>query len=286
MKWFSVFLGLLFIAFSAILTSFHGTIEQWALPLHLPNNFIPTLFKALIAICAIEGTRTLLIALYKIKNGKSQRDNFTIGISHLAKICFGLLGVALLLSLFNISLKEALATLSFIAAAIVLMTKDYISNLINGMYLTFTKVINIGDQVQIEKNKGKILDITLTNVHLLNEDDDIIYIPNNKVFSSEIINYTRRELKKSSIEFEMDNRYVQNADQLEQLLKECISAFGPAVLQETINLKVQQIFFDHTVFKLQYILSDPLNKEMDKKVKRTVIRYVLKLTIDGQLLRN
>ena len=75
-----------------------------------------------------------------------------------------------------------------IAAALVLITKDYISNLINGMYLTFNRIINIGDQVQIGSLKGKILDITLTNVHLLNDDDDIIYIPNNNVFSTEIIN--------------------------------------------------------------------------------------------------
>lgn len=286
MKWFTIFLGMALIALSAILTSFHGTIEELALPLRLPTKFIPTLFKAIIAICAIEGTRTVVIAVYKIKNAKSQRDNFTVGVSHLAKICFGLLGVALLLSLFDISLKEAIATLSFIAAAIVLMTKDYISNLINGMYLTFTKVINIGDQVQIEKNKGKIVDITLTNVHLLNEDDDIIYIPNNKVFSSEIINYTRRELKKSSIEFEMDNQIVRDADELEGLMKECIASFGTSVIPETINLKVQQISFDHTVFKLQYVLSDPLNKEMDKKVKRVLIRHVLKLTIDGRLKAN
>jgi len=104
------------------------------------------------------------------------------------------MAVVLVLSMFNINVKEAITSLSLIAAALVLITKDYISNLINGMYLTFNKVINIGDQVQVGLQKGKIVDITLTNVHLLNDDDDIIYIPNNTVFSTDIINYTGREL--------------------------------------------------------------------------------------------
>jgi len=282
MKWFNIVLGILLIALSAALVSQHETFIQFAEQFNWPERFAPTLYKVVIAFLAVDGSRLLLIATYKVQNAKYSKDNFTIGISHIAKIIYGLLGAVLLLSLFNISVKEAITTLSFIAAALVLMTKDYISNLINGMYLTFAKVINIGDQVQIDKNKGKILDITLTNVHLLNEDDDIIYIPNNKVFSSEIINYTRRELKKSSLDFEMENTIVMEADELERRIKETMSEFGGYIQSGTINLKVQQIKFDHTVFKLQYVLNDPLKKEVDKKVKRAVISHFLKVTVEAR----
>ena len=85
------------------------------------------------------------------------------------------------------------------------------------MYMTLARIVNIGDTVMIADTKGKIIDITLSNVHLLNEDDDIVYIPNNNVFASQIINYTRRELKKSSIDFELD---VAQIEQLEKLEKE------------------------------------------------------------------
>jgi small-conductance mechanosensitive channel len=190
---------------------------------------------------------------------------------------YGLLFVVLLLSLFNISIKEALTTLSLIAAAVVLITKDYIANLINGMYLTFARVVSVGDQVAIDGNKGKILDITLTNVHLLNEDDDIVYIPNNKVFSSEIINYTRRELKKSNIDFEVDPLVVFDIEALENKLVDALKPLEKDIVPGSYNLKTNGLKRDCIHLKFQYILEEPLNKEMDKKVKKYLTRELLKI---------
>ena len=158
---------------------------------HIPELFEHTLFRVFIGFLVLEAAKQAILLTYKPEDPKRKKDNFTIGINHISKIIYGLLLTALVMSLLNISIKEALTTLSLIAAALVVMTKDYISNVINGMYMTFTRVVNIGDQVSIGGSKGKILDITLTNVHIVNEDDDIIFIPNTKVFSEEIINYTR-----------------------------------------------------------------------------------------------
>jgi hypothetical protein len=173
-------------------------------------------------------------------------------------------------------MKEAIQSVSLVAAAIVLMTKDYISNVINGMYLTFAKVINIGDQVLIDNSKGKILDITLTNVHLLNDDDDIVYVPNNKVFASEIINYTRRELKKSSIDFEVEPKLVPNVEELEVELIHRLAPYAAYIQPGTYNLKTVSVKKDYIQFKFQYILHEPLNKEVDKKVRRHFVRELVK----------
>ena len=167
-----------------------------------PDRFAVTLYHALVVFLTIEAARLMTIAFYRPQGGV-KKDNFTAGLSQIARIVYSLIFGVLVLSLFSISMKEAITTLSLLAAALVLITKDYISNLINGMYMTFARIVNIGDTVKIADTKGKIIDITLSNVHLLNEDDDIVYIPNNNVFTSQIINYTRRELKKSSIDFEL-----------------------------------------------------------------------------------
>lgn len=242
----------------------------------LPKILIPTLYRIAIAVCLTEMVRLLIIAFYRPSNPHLRRDNFTIGISHLAKVLYAIMGGVLILSLFDISVKEAITTLSLIAAAVVLMTKDYIGNLINGMYMTFARVINIGDQVQIEEHKGKIMDITLTNVHLLNDDDDIIYIPNNKVFTGEIINYTRRELKKSSIDFEIPIEKLRDADWFQNEIITSLGELNTLIQPGTQNLKIQGIKHEYTSFKFQYILKDPLNKEEDKRVKRQVIRWIVK----------
>jgi small-conductance mechanosensitive channel len=214
---------------------------------------------------------------YKPANPKMRRDNFTVGMAHLARLVYAFMFVVLLLALFNISLKEAFSTLSLIAAAIVLVTRDYLANLISGMYITFSKMVIIGEQVSIAGNKGKILDITLSNVHLLNEDDDLIYIPNNKVFTNEIINYTRRELKKTSIDFEVDAMMVSDVENLEKLIIQALKPYENEIQPDTYALKTTAVKKDCIQFKFQYILEEPLNKEVDKRMRRFVIREIVRI---------
>jgi len=232
----------------------------------------------MLAILVSETIKSAVFLFYRPTDPSRNKDNFTIGLGHISTILYGLFGVTLILSIFNISIKEAFTSLSLIAAAVVLMTKDYISNLINGMYLTFAKVITIGDQVMIDKHKGKIMDITLTNVHLLNEDDDMIYLPNNLVFTREIINYTRRELKKTTMEFEADPRIVKDVAVLEKKLIDALAPFHADIQSGTYALKTSNVKVESITFKFQYIMKDPLNKELDKKIRRFLVREIVKIT--------
>lgn len=246
-----------------------------------PEKFANTLYHALVIFLAIEAARLMTIAFYRPQGGV-RKDNFTAGLSQIARIVYTLLFGVLLLTMLNISSKEAITTLSLLAAALALITKDYIANLINGMYMTLARIVNIGDTVKIADTKGKIIDITLSNVHLLNEDDDIVYIPNNNVFAGQIINYTRRELKKSSIDFELD---ISQIDQLEKLENEIIYSLRDmqGLIQEgSMVLKVNSIKHEYCSFKFQYILHDTLNKEQDNQVKRQIIAFVMRHTLQGR----
>ena len=73
----------------------------------------------------------------------------------------------------------------------------------------------INDYVKIGTVKGKIIDINLTKIALLNDDDDVIFLPNNRVFTSDIINYTRREIRKVSVDFEMDLKALHTVEELD-----------------------------------------------------------------------
>ena len=245
--------------------------------IHIPELFEHTLFRVMVGFLIVEASKQVILLTYKPDNPKRKKDNFTIGINHISKIIYGVLMTAIVMSLLNISIKEALTTLSLLAAALVVMTKDYISNVINGMYITFTKLVNIGDQVAIGHSKGKILDITLTNVHLLSEDDDIIYIPNNKVFSEEIINYTRRELKKSYIDFQVNPYTLSDINVIEKTLWDEIYAFHTDIIPDTFSVKTVQIKVDAIDCKVHYILKDPLDKTVDVQIKRILKRKIVTL---------
>jgi small-conductance mechanosensitive channel len=245
--------------------------------IHIPKLFEHTLFRVMVGFLIVEASKQVILLTYKPDDPKRKKDNFTIGINHISKIIYGVLVTAIVMSLLNISIKEALTTLSLLAAALVVMTKDYIANVINGMYITFTKLVNIGDQVAIGNSRGKILDITLTNVHLLSEDDDIIYIPNNKVFSEEIINYTRRDLKKSYIDFQINPYVISDISELEKILWNEISLLHVEIIDGSFSVKTVLIKVDAIDCKVHYILKDPLNREVDNQIKRILKRKIVTL---------
>jgi small-conductance mechanosensitive channel len=112
---------------------------------------------------------------------------------------------------------------------------------------------------------------------LLSEDDDIIYIPNNKVFSEEIINYTRRELKKSYIDFQINPYSISDITELERILWNEVALFHDEIMDETFSVKIVLIKVDAVDCKVHYILKDPLNKEVDTQIKRILKRKIVTL---------
>jgi small-conductance mechanosensitive channel len=276
MKPFTFIKGVLAILGVGLVLSFRNEFLWFFSHSHLPEKFGPVLYRVVLVVGGLEALRLIMIAFYKPSNG-ARKDNFTVGVAHIARIIYAVVVLVMGLSLFNIGFKEALTSLSLIAAALVIITKDYISNMINGMYLTFAHEINIGDSVKIGENRGKIMDITLTNVHILNEDDDIIYLPNNTVFTNEIINYTRRDLKKSNVDFELANGIAGRVEELEMRIIADLGELNNLIQPGTAYLKVNLIKYEYSCFKFQYILQEPLNKEHDKRVRRRVVLFILSL---------
>ena len=203
-------------------------------------------------------------------------DNFIIGVGHIYLV---LLVVGLLvgvLSLFRIDVRQLFTSLSIIFAGVAILTKDYISNMINGMIITFSGQLSIGDNVRINNHRGKIIDITLMNIHLLNDDDDVIYIPNSVLFVSEVTNYTKREIKRTSIEFDIHLKHLKSVEELESLLIETLSAFQDLIKPESYYLRVGEVKKDVVSMKFQYILKEP-NKDLERQIRRRATRRLVEV---------
>ena len=76
-------------------------------------------------------------------------DNFIIGVSHIYSLLLAIGLIVGILSLFRINVRELFTSLSIIFAGLAILTKDYISNMINGMIMTFSGQLSIGDNIRI-----------------------------------------------------------------------------------------------------------------------------------------
>src|SRR5690606_19448141 len=101
---------------------------------------------------------TLLV--YRRRNKVKTHDNFIIGINSIYYIFLSILLILLVMVSMKVNIREFFTSISIIAAAIAILSKDYISNAINGMILMFNNQISIGDHIKIGQHKGKIIHIS------------------------------------------------------------------------------------------------------------------------------
>jgi len=213
---------------------------------------------------------------YRRRHKIRSDDNFIIGVSHIYSLLLAIGIIVGVLSLFQINVRELFTSLSIIFAGLAILTKDYISNMINGMIITFSGQLSIGDNVSIGQHRGKITDITLQNIHLLNDDDDMIYIPNNMVTTVEVVNYTKREIKRTSIDFVIDLKYLKTVEELERQLVEVLRPFEDLIKPESYYLRVADVKKDSVAMKFQYILKEP-NKDLERLIRRKTIRRLVEI---------
>ena len=262
----------------AIIDQFKG-VFQFPPPY---DHHLSVLSKYIIFFFFIEFLQRVIVFFYKINRGIRKQDNIVVGINQIATIVkvFGL-GFWMMM-LLDINIKELFTSLSIIAAAIAIISKDYVANAISGMVLTWSDQLSINDYIKIEDQKGKIIDITLINLHLLSDDDDLIYIPNNLAFSAKIINYTKIAVKKTSIEFELNTRNLTSIEELESKLINSLTDYNKDIKPDSYNLKVYELNKNSISFKFQYILSHP-DRELEKEIKKKTIRRILTILNDEKI---
>lgn len=250
----------------------------------LSSHIIDAVLFYITAHMVLSFGRLFLVYLYIKKSGRPNefKDNFILGISQIANILSFVAFVFALFLLFNINARDFFTSISIVAAAIAIISKDYISNMINGMIIMFSDQLSLEDYVKIGIHKGKIVNITLLNTHILNDDDDLIYIPNNSILTSDITNYTKRNIKKITIEFELNERHIKHYEVLGKQFEEILIPYMKIIKEDSPVLKIMNIHKDAVNIKFQFQMTKR-NRELEKEIKKKineVIIHILSLPND------
>lgn len=219
---------------------------------------------------------SILMVGYRIRKGMpyNGQDNITTGVQNIYVLIIALAVIFFVLSLWGVDVKTLFTSLSIVAAAIAIVSKEFISSIIAGFVIVFSKQLTIGDYVKIGDQKGKVIDITLTKLALLNEDEDLIYIPNDSAYHSEVINYTKGEIKRVSISFELNSQFQGTVEELEENLIKELLEYRDQIKPHSFNLRIVEIKKDAISFKFQYSL-DKIDRTLEKEIKRKTVRRVL-----------
>lgn len=223
--------------------------------------------------------RLIVIYWYIRKHGFKNdiRDNFILGINRIVSILNSIFFFIALLTFLEIEPKDFIFSVSIVAAAVALTFKDYITNMINGLIIMFSDRLSLGDHIRVGDHEGKILDITLINMILQNEDNDMVIIPNSLAFSSVIINQSKQNIKKLSIEFAMSLKNGYTPEYLENYLYKVIENNKDNVVESGLSVKTLAIEKDVAVFKVMVLLKH-YDKLKERIIRRLIYTALLRLS--------
>jgi len=203
----------------------------------------------------------------------NKKNNVHFGIENIANFTVGAGLFIMFLSIFGINPSELITSLTIVAAAFAILTKEYIVDFLSGVYLSFSNTFEINDFVKIDHQKGKIVEIGMLKIKILNDDDDIVIIPNSKVYYSEIINYTKRDLRLMTVDFQIALKYIDSIEQLEKEIILSLESFREYIEPKSYNLKVVEMKMDYLEVKFQYTLI-LVDMDLQRKIRKKTIREV------------
>ncbi len=169
----------------------------------------------------------------------------------IGRLCYGsvwILGSMIALSVLGLDFAALLGTLGLTGVAIGFSLKDVLSNYISGVILLAARPFRISDQIVIGDYEGTVVQIQLRATTMRTYDGRLVYIPNQQVFQSSIVNNTASPVRRSDVRVGID--YEADIDQASQVIVESLRPIegielnpAPLVLVQelaasTINLKV------------------------------------------------
>lgn len=99
-------------------------------------------------------------------------------LNDLLKYFILVIAFAWILEVFGIDIKAIILSLGIIGIAIGIASKDIVSNFISGLFVLSDKSIRVGDVISVENDKGTVKKIGLRTTTIINQDKQVITIPN------------------------------------------------------------------------------------------------------------
>ena len=205
----------------------------------------------------------------KVKTGR------TSAILQLSKYFLVILASAASLETIGINVTFLIAGSAALLVGLGFGVQSIFNDLVSGIILLFEGTVSINDIIEVDDIKGKVKDIDLRTSKILTRDNIIIVIPNSKLTSENVINWSHnREFTRFSIHIGV--AYGSDLNKVKQILEGVASQheevqtkikaearfidFGPS------SLDFELLFYSYEMFRIEKIKSE-IRFTIDKRFR-------------------
>jgi small conductance mechanosensitive channel len=193
---------------------------------------------------ALRGTTVLVLVLAFVLVARLTRSlvrralaRTTLSLSHLAsefivtmsgRIII-LIGVVVGLAQLGLEVAPLLAGLGITGFVVGFALQDTLSNFASGMMILMYRPFDIGDAIEAGGTVGKVQAMSLVSTSVLTFDNQMLIVPNNKIWGDVIRNLTHQTTRRVDLVFGIG--YRDDLEHAERVLNDIVNA-NPAVLSD------------------------------------------------------
>ncbi|MCX8029311.1 MAG: mechanosensitive ion channel family protein [Brevinematales bacterium] len=202
--------------------------------------------------------------------------SFSVTImSNIIGLVFVVIGIGVLLALWNISLIPLITTLGIGGLAVAIALQDTLANFFAGIQVLLVHQVRVGDYVKLEGgDEGFVVDVNWRNTTVRDLFNNIIIIPNSKLISSIVKNFYLPDQSMSilvpvEVSIENDLKFVEDitlkvAKEVQQTVEGADRNWIPLIRYTSFT--DYSVKFNVVLRVVEYTYQFPLKHEFLKKL--------------------
>ena len=199
-----------------------NTIQNWAV-----NTGIKLLISIVIIVIffiVINKLKKVIenkILKKQLNNGRSRNHTVVRSLCYFCSVLLKVLVVLMIVGYLGIDTSAISALIASLGVGIGLAVNGTVSNLAGGILLLITHPFRDGDYISANGFEGTVEDIFICNTKLRTPDNKVIYLPNGKLSTSEIVNFSEKPMRRVDLSFSIS--YSDDFEKAEKLILDLIS---------------------------------------------------------------
>lgn len=212
------------------------TVQEW-----LTNTGIKVLISIFIMIVTFSIINFLCKKIAK-RADKKVAENKKIDktiyktLSYVVKVGLKVIVVVCLVGYMGIDTSGITALLASLGVGVGLAVNGTLSNFAGGLLILITRPFKDDDYIEACGYSGTVEDIRICHTRLRTPDNKVVYLPNGKLSSAEVVNYSEKDMRRVDLTFSIS--YSDDFEKAKGIIKEVCDAHELILKDPSAQIRV------------------------------------------------
>lgn len=176
-------------------------------------------------------------------------------LHHLVQILVFVPVVLFVLGLWSFPVDNLLLAGGAIGIVAGLAARQTLGAILAGFVLLFSRPFRIGDWIEVEEAEGIVTDVSIFNTQLRTFADELVMIPNDQVTESSVVNYSRSNRLRVSVDVGVD--YGADVRRAAEVAVEAMADLDPVSDRNDPDVVLDRFGDSAVVVTLRFWIDDP-----------------------------